>query len=200
MPFPFERHILNGTSMVDESLSNEVELMRRIAARDQQALSELYTQYGARVYGLCLRVLQVAALAEEATQDTFLKVWHQAYQWDPERGKLASWLLTIARYTAIDRLRKEKRQSPWAAVELEEVLNWIGQEGSVRPDWMEGDFLRSLIQQLPDDQIEAIELAFFKGLSHTEIAAQLDQPLGTIKSRIRNGLQTLRGLWMRADG
>lgn len=88
----------------------EVELMRKIAAHNQQAFHEFYQQYGKAVYSLAYRVLQNSTLAEEVTQDTFLKVWRQAAQWDPGKGKLKNWLLTIAQFTAIDRLRQERRQ------------------------------------------------------------------------------------------
>ncbi len=89
---------------------DDIELMRRIAARDQQALWALYQQYGKAVYSLAYRILSNTVYAEEVTQDTFLKVWNQTTRWDSEKGKLKNWLLTIAQFTAIDRLRKEGRQ------------------------------------------------------------------------------------------
>ncbi len=166
--------------------------------KDDSALSELYTRYGGHVFGLCLRVLKERNLAEEATQDTFMKVWHNAAQWNPDRGTLRTWLLTVARYTAVDRLRKEKRQTPPTAIGLDDVLTTLGTESGMRAGKADdADLLRELVNSLPEDQIEAIRLAFFQGMTHTEIASYLQQPLGTVKSRIRSGLQTLRGLWMR---
>jgi RNA polymerase sigma-70 factor, ECF subfamily len=185
-------------AMTAQTPPDEMLMMQRVVAREQQALTDLYDRFAALVYGMALRVLQDPALAEEATQDTFMKVWHQAAEWDPERGKLVSWLLTIARFTAIDRLRKDKRQAP-ASVEIEEVLNLASTEGIPEQTGMFDDALiRKLMRQLPTDQVEAIECAFFRGMSHTEIAAHLKQPLGTVKSRIRDGLHTLRGLWLQA--
>lgn len=185
-------------TMTAQTPPDELLMMQRIVAREQQALTDLYDRFAALIYGMALRVLQDQALAEEATQDTFMKVWRQAEEWDPERGKLVSWLLTIARFTAIDRLRKDKRQSP-ASVEIEEVLNLASVEGIPEQTGMFDDALiRKLMRQLPPDQVEAIEYAFFRGMSHTEIATHLKQPLGTVKSRIRDGLHTLRGLWLQA--
>ena len=178
---------------------NEIELIRRINARDQQALSAFYTQFGSLVYGLALRIMQNNTLAEEVTQDTFLKVWNQAHRWDAERGSVVTWLMTITRYTAIDRLRKEK--SPWTAIDLDDVLEFMGKDSPFDdPAWHDGRLIRSLIQQLPADQQQAVEMAFFGAMSHAEMAEQLQIPLGTVKSRVRRGLQTLRELWQDAAG
>src|SRR3982751_3860947 len=95
---------------------DETELLRRLIARDQSALSELYQQFGGLVYSIALRVVQNSSIAEEVAQDTFLKVWNQPTSWDPSRGKFVSWLLTITRYTAIDRLRLERRRPMQNAV------------------------------------------------------------------------------------
>jgi RNA polymerase sigma-70 factor, ECF subfamily len=185
-------------SMTAQTPPDELLMMQRVVARDQQALTELYDRFAALIYGMALRVLQDPALAEEATQDTFMKVWRQAEEWNPERGKLVSWLLTIARFTAIDRLRKDKRQSP-ASVEMDELLHLASGEGIPEQTALFDDALiQRLLHQLPSEQVEAIECAFFRGMSHTEIAAHLKQPLGTVKSRIRDGLHTLRGLWLQA--
>ena len=184
--------------MPDYPQFDDVAVMQRIHAQDQTALSELYDQYAGLVYGMAMRVLQNRTLAEEASQDTFMKIWKQAGNWNPEKGKLVSWLLTLARYTAIDRLRKETRQSPWTAIGFDDLVNLIGKSGVVNQSiWYDAQVLKDLMAQLPEEQIEAIELAFFKGMSHSEIARHLNMPLGTIKSRIRIGLQTLKGLWIQ---
>lgn len=185
--------------MTSETPASEINLMRRITERDQTALAELYDQFSSRVYGMAWRVLQNQTLAEEATQDTFIKVWQNPQQWKPERGTIAAWLLTIARYTAIDRLRKEKRHSPWTAVNIDEFFSLAGDRGVIDQEWYDSKALATLITELSDEQLESIELAYFYGMSHSEIADHLDQPLGTIKSRIRDGLQILRGLWLRVE-
>jgi RNA polymerase sigma-70 factor, ECF subfamily len=186
--------------MTQESPPEEVDLMQRIAARDQMALAEFYDRFGDLIYGMTLRVLQNQTLAEEAMQDTLMKVWNLAARWEPERSKLVSWLLTLARYTAIDRLRKEQRQSPWTAIGLEDLLNLISQTRGVEQSWWDDRHqIEQLIQRLPPEQVEAIDLAFFRGMTHVEIADHLKQPLGTIKSRIRHGLMMLKELWLQAE-
>lgn len=172
-------------------------LMQRICAHDKHALTELYDRYGALVYGLSVRVLNDdGRLAQEVTQDTFLKVWHQADQWDPERGKLTTWMLTIARRTAIDLLRKEQRRPEISPGEFDDVLGVVGQRSLVDdPRWQDGKLLRELLAHLPDEQRQAIELAFYYDMSHTEVAERLNLPLGTVKTRIRLGLQKLKLLW-----
>lgn len=174
--------------------------MRRICAHDKQALAELYDRYGALVYGLSVRVLHDdGRLAQEVTQDTFLKVWHQADQWDPDKGKLTTWMLTIARRTAIDLLRREQRRPEISPGEFDDVLSVVGQRALVdEPRWQDGRLLRQLLKQLPDEQRQAVELAFLYEMSHTEVAERLDLPLGTVKTRIRLGLQKMKTLWTEA--
>ena len=174
---------------------DEAGLVRRLIEQDQTALSELYQQFGGLVYSIALRVVQNSSLAEEVTQDTFLKVWHQPTTWDPNRGKFVSWLLTITRYTAIDRLRMEQRRPLQNAVELDDLR--IGKHGLMDdPAWQDGRLLRSLLERLPEEQIQVIELAYFQGMSHSEMAEYLHLPLGTVKTRVRLGLQKLKALWV----
>lgn len=179
------------------SASDDIELMRRIAERDQQALLELYEQYGKAVYSLAYRVLGNATFAEEAMQDTFLKVWHQTTRWDSDKGKLKNWLLTIAQFTAIDRLRKEGRQPATHPEPIEDTDESLLTSKNEAP-WQDGSILRMLVSQLPVNQASLIELAFFEGLSHGEIAEALHMPLGTVKTRLRAGLQKLRELWLES--
>jgi RNA polymerase sigma-70 factor (ECF subfamily) len=186
--------------MTYQQIPDEATLMQRIAARDQAGLAEFYDLYSPRVYGMSIRILQNTALAVEALQDTFLKIWNQADQWQADRGSVPAWVLTIARFTAIDRLRKEKRHAPLSAVDLDNILEIMGQPSAVnKPGWFDAEILRDMLRELPAEQIEAINLAFFEGMTHAEIAQYLNQPLGTVKSRIRQGLLTLRGLWLQAE-
>lgn len=177
--------------------SDDIALMQRIAARDQQALMELYEKYGKAVFSLAYRVVNNAGLAEEVTQDAFLKVWHQSARWDSDKGKLKSWLLTITQFTAIDRLRQERRQPAVLPDSLEDSA-----ESTLLTDaktWQEQSTMQLLIAQLPPEQARLIDLAFFYGMSHSDIAAALKMPLGTVKTRLRSGLHRLRELWMRDD-
>lgn len=180
---------------------SDADLMHRIMQGDQDALMALYGRYGNQVYSLALRVLRHAPLAEEATQDTFLKVWHKSLSWDPSKGQLSSWLLTIARYTAIDHFRREQRQRATDIDHLERLPDpsaSLGVVGDAR--WQDGQLLRGLMAELPPDQAEVIELAFFQGLTHSELAQHLNLPLGTVKTRARLGLQKLRALWAESSG
>jgi RNA polymerase sigma-70 factor, ECF subfamily len=176
------------------SPSDDIELMKRVAAQDQQAFMTLYQEYGKAVYSLAYRILQNATMAEEATQDTFLKVWQQRTRWDPEKGKLKNWMLAIAQFTAIDRLRKEKRQPMLHPDSVEDMDEKIA--GSL---WQEGSVLRLLVKQLPPEQASLIDLAFFQGMSHNDIATTTHIPLGTVKTRLRTGLQRLRELWLETE-
>lgn len=183
-----------------ESLLQDRDLMRRIEQQDQSALAQLYERYGRPVYSLTYRVLQNSALAEEATQDTFMKVWKQSARWDSDKGVLTSWLLTIARYTAIDRLRQEQRQTAPQMVSIDAIVSPEAEEGQPEDIILrDGVVLRHLLTQIPQEQAQVIEMGFFQGLTHTELAERLDQPLGTIKTRARLGLQKLRALWIELE-
>lgn len=183
--------------MTDSPAAADLHLMQRIRGRDKQALTDLYDQYGRMVYGLAVRVLNDdGRLAQEVTQDTFLKAWNQADQWNPEKGKLTTWLLTITRRTAIDLLRREQRRPEISPGEFDDVLGVVGERAVMDdPLWQDGRLLRTLLAQLPGEQRQAIELAFFYEMSHTEVAERLNLPLGTVKTRIRLGLQKLKTLW-----
>jgi RNA polymerase sigma-70 factor (ECF subfamily) len=176
---------------------DDIELMNRVAAHDQQAFGELYQQYGKAVYSLAYRILQNATQAEEVTQDTFLKVWQHRTQWGPQKGKLKNWLLAITHFTAIDRLRQERRQPmlhPDPIEDTEETM--LGPHVEAR--WQDGSALRLLVMQLPKEQAVLIDLAFFQGMSHSDIASVTHIPLGTVKTRLRSGLQKLRELWLES--
>jgi RNA polymerase sigma-70 factor (ECF subfamily) len=176
---------------------DDIEIMKRIAAHDQQAFRAIYQQYGKAIFSLAYHILQNVMLAEEVTQDTLLKVWLHKSQWDPAKGNLKNWLLTVTHYTAIDRLRQERRQPdlhPAAIEDLEEQI-----PASLREiGWQDSVALRMLIKQLPQEQAFLIDLAFFRGMSHTEIASETNIPLGTVKTRLRTGLQRLRELWLES--
>lgn len=173
--------------------------MERVVQRDQAALSELYQRYGYLVHNLAMRILQKRELAEEVTQDTFLNVWNRPDTWSPDGGRLSSWLLTVTRYKAIDRIRREQRRLDLDANPLDEEL--VHSDASEEPDdpsLQDGRLIRSLIAQLPLEQAEVIELAFFQGMTHSTMAERLNLPLGTVKTRVRLGLQKLRTLWEAA--
>lgn len=184
---------------LDPPAPTDAELMTRVRAGDQAALLALYQQYGNMVYSLAVQVLHDGGLAEEVTQDTFLKVWRQAERWDSSKGKFTSWLLTIARRTAIDRYRQQNRQVPLDPTPIEDNPTSFGRVARVdTKDWINGQVLRELMTQLPPEQAQLIELAFYQGMSHSELADHLKLPLGTVKTRLRLGMQKLRAMWVDA--
>lgn len=177
---------------------DDVGLLRAIAERDQDAFFVLYQSYCNLVFSLALRVVHSQPLAEEVTQDVFLKIWQRPDRWDPTLGQFSSWLLTITRNAAIDRLRKEQRH--WHSSQMEnETQRPQTQTGAISDDplWFEGQVLMQLLNDLPDEQRELLELAFYQGYTHSELADGLQLPLGTVKTRLRSGLQKLRVAWER---
>lgn len=186
-------------SLQTRSSVPDTHLLQQITERDQHAFLALYERYGNLVYSLALRVVRHQVMAEEVTQDVFLKVWQQPTRWNPALGQFSSWLLTITRNAGIDRLRKERRH--WTpAQDQAEPLGEFGEETAVgeNPFWYDGLILERLLQQLPPEQRLLIELAFYQGYTHSELAENLQLPLGTVKTRLRTGLQKLRTLWEEA--
>jgi RNA polymerase sigma-70 factor, ECF subfamily len=167
---------------------DEMRLVARIRGGDQQALSELYDRYSNVVYGVALRVLQDAAAAEDILQDIFLQLWRKPDAFDSSRGSLAAWLAVIARHRSIDRLRRRRPET--------DIEDCVIAGGADPRDETERTLViekvRVVMNEMSSDQRTAMEMAFFQGLTHTEIAEKTGEPLGTIKTRIRSGLQTLR--------
>ena len=183
--------------------ADQAGLMRRISSGDAAALSELYDQSSRFVYGICLRVLRNPADAEEVTLDVYSQAWRQAARFDGDRGEPLAWLLMLARSRAIDRLRS--RGGVRRNEENLEQASGLAAEGASPEESsslaQRASTVRAALLRLPAEQREVIELAYFEGLTHTEIAERLAQPLGTAKSRIRLGLQHLRQvLGSRAEG
>jgi RNA polymerase sigma-70 factor (ECF subfamily) len=178
-----------------EDRARDREAVRRMAAGDADALAELYDRHARLIYSLVLRIVGETGDAEDVVQDAFSQAWHQAGRYDQSRGAVGAWLLTIARTRAIDRLRARKAR-PDAAAADERVL--LDMPDSDRPqDELVFDAervarVRTALDGLPMLQRVAIELAFYEGLTQSEIATRLEQPLGTIKTRIRLGLLKLR--------
>jgi RNA polymerase sigma-70 factor (ECF subfamily) len=171
----------------------DAELVRRLQKRDPQALGELYDRYGRLAYSLIYRIVRDAGIAEDLVQETFLRVWNRVQGFDGDRGALGGWLLAVARNRAIDYTRSvagrmsnaetlEENDHPSLYLDLEkEVLN----SDQARR-------LRKAMEKLNANQRNAIELAYFEGLSQTEMAERMGQPLGTVKTWVRSGLKHLR--------
>lgn len=176
-------------------------LVRRTAAGDHTGLAELYDATSQLVFGLALRILGDRNEAEDVVVEVYTQAWRSAHTYDASRGTPCSWLLTLTRSRAIDMLRSRKRER---ASDPLEAANDV-QTDTPNPEDATADaerhrFVRRAIEGLSTEQREAIELAYFSGLSHTEIAMQLGQPLGTIKTRIRLGMMRLRELLGHLSG
>jgi RNA polymerase sigma-70 factor (ECF subfamily) len=159
-------------------------LLARLLQGDRSALGELFDLYGALVNALALRILRDTAEAEDVVQEVFLQVWRQAARYDARRGSPEAWLVTIARTRALDRLRRRaaRREEGPPRAQLRAEL----------PRNDEALAVGRALLSLSEDQRHAVELAYFGGLTHVEIADALGEPLGTIKTRIRTALQRLR--------
>ncbi len=179
--------------------SEDAALMRKVADQDRQAFLRLYDKHAAKVYGLALRVVGDPMTAEEVTQDAFVRLWTRAETFNRDRGRLSSWLLTITRRIAIDQIRLEARRPPeWnpsdPATAMENVPDPASQSEESR--WAT---LRFALDKLPDEQRSVIELAFYHGMSHSQIADYQSTPLGTVKTRLRLGMEKLRREWEQGD-
>ena len=169
-------------------------LVDRLVSRDQAALGELHDRYARVVYAMALKISGSPGDAEDVTIDTFWQVWQQANRYDPVRGSVGAWICTIARSRALDRLRTQRRSPLIATDEPPERVDLTIDEDPEQDVFLaeRSAIVRSALGELSDSQREAIELAFYHGLSHAEIADRLNEPLGTIKTRIRLGLSKMR--------
>ena len=176
-------------------------LLAQVAEGDTRALDMLYERYARVVYGLALRILGEAELAEDVVQETFWRVWRRSRTFQPGRGQVASWIFGIARNLSVDELRRQ-RARPNQIYDTAETPVLRDKE-DLRMDVAGGALenerrrlINEALQQISNEQREAIELAYFGGLSQSEIAERLQSPIGTIKTRIRLGLRKLRDVLM----
>jgi RNA polymerase sigma-70 factor (ECF subfamily) len=171
------------------------DLLRAVSRGDEQALAAIYDRYRLILFGLILRILHDRPEAEDVLQETFLQVWRRAADFDESRGRAFTWLVTIARSRALDRLRSLGSRAKLA----DEVVAHSSYEaaGDAAEDALkseQGTIVRRALAELPDEQRRTLLLAYFEGLTQTEIAARLGDPLGTVKTRMRSGLMKLREL------
>ena len=169
------------------------DLVRRMRQGDESALEMLYERYGGLVYSLALRIVGDPELAREVLQDTFLRSWDGRATYDPERGRVAWWLMGIARNGAVDLLRSRPHQARLRERERLSVDVPIAEKDTAEAFGLRHD-VRNALGALPTAQRAAIELAYYGGMTQTEIARVLNEPLGTVKSRTREALERLRGL------
>lgn len=178
----------------------DVNLLERIGQGDESALAELYDRYGRLLYSLALRICGDPQTAEEATQNTFLSVWRSATTYDPNKGKVTTWLATIARNRAQDLVRKYKKNTAVAVPDLA-VVNGVVEANAVEEDPAElaetailGMQVRRALESLPEPQRRVIDSVYYGGLTHREAAVALGIPIGTVKTRIRQALERLSTL------
>ena len=178
----------------EPSKTSDSDLLRAVGRGDEAALAACYDRYRLILFGLILRILNDRAEAEDVLQETFLQVWRRANDFDETRGRPFTWLVTIARSRALDRLRSHgsrERIAAEAAVEARDVIGDATKE-TLRSE--EAVVVRRALIELPEEQRRALLLAYFEGLTQTEIATRLGIPLGTVKTRIRSGMIRLREL------
>lgn len=186
----------------DPAAKEAAELLRRCADRDEEAFSRLYDLYGGLLYSVACKMLGPSQEAEDAVQDAFLQAWGSAANFDPAKGSARSWLVLLTRSRCLDRLRRRgTRARNEAAAAAEEPLAREDAALSA-PEWEQarlGAAVRAAVDELPAEQRRAVEAAFFGGLSHSRIAAETGEPLGTVKTRLRLGARKLsdklRPLW-----
>lgn len=167
-------------------------LLHRSSLGDEAAFAALYDQVADRLYGLCLRVIRNPALAEETAQEVFVEIWQQAGRYEPERGSPLGWMLTIAHRRAVDRVRSEDAATRRDDADHRSTLDAGDTPAATVEVRLDQQRIRAALADLTDIQRPAIELAYFGGYTHTEVATMLDIPLGTAKTRIRDGLLRLR--------
>jgi RNA polymerase sigma-70 factor (ECF subfamily) len=187
---------LSAEIQADYKKADDATLLSWIAKSEEQALSELYDRYGRLVYSMALNAVGDPAVAEEITQDVYLRIWNKVESYNAEQGKVVTWITSITRYRSIDLLRRqsvrpEGNRAPWSeeeSLELPDPLN-VEQEVEIS---QRTHLVRAALTRLPAEQREALALAYLHGYSHSEIAEQLNQPLGTVKTRIRLAMKKLR--------
>jgi len=178
-------------------LSDEA-VVALVARSDGEALAELYDRFGRVAYGLALRVLRDEKLAEDAVQEGFLAAWRNADRFMPERANAAAWLLTLVHRRAVDLVRREERRRADPLPASAEPA----QDSAEQDAWLrfERERVQAALRKLPDQQREALELAYYGGCTQSELAERLGQPVGTIKSRMFAGLTRLRELLAEPNG
>lgn len=178
----------------DEAQTLDSELLHAVARGDEAALASLYDRYRLILFGLILRILHSRPEAEDILQDVFIQVWKTAANFDESRGRPFTWLVTLARSRAIDRLRALGSRQRVADEAMQAAPESTSDSEADALQSEQRGVVRAALKELPAEQREALVLAYFEGLTQTEIAARLGAPLGTIKTRMRSGMIKLREL------
>ena len=178
----------------EQAQTTDLDVLRAIAGGDEQALSALYDRYRLILFGLILRILHSQQEAEDVLQEVFLQVWRRASDFDETRGRPFTWLVTLARSRAIDRLRALGSRERTAQEAARSVPDSISDAADDAVKSEQGEIVRRALSELPEEQRQTLLLAYFEGLTQSEIAERLNTPLGTVKTRMRSGMMKLREL------
>jgi RNA polymerase sigma factor (sigma-70 family) len=165
--------------------------VQRLKSKDNSALEFLYDHYSGALYGLVFRILKNEDIAEEVLHDIFLKIWDKIDQYDAAKGKLFTWMINIARNQAIDKTRSKEISKDQKTRGIENVVNKIDARGYIEQR-VEDIGVKDIIKNLPDEQQFVVEYLYFKGYSQSELADEFNIPLGTVKTRLRLAMQSLR--------
>jgi RNA polymerase sigma-70 factor (ECF subfamily) len=174
--------------MDGNAANSDKSLIDRVRLREQQAMTEIFDRYAGLVYSVALRILKDSGHAEDVTQEIFFQLWRNPDSFSPSRGSLGTWLLVVARNRAIDHLRQRR---PGETVDEALLASPTNLENEAERS-MIIERIQTILRDLPTEQQQSLQLAFFEGLSHSEIAQKTGQPLGTVKTRIRSALTNLR--------
>lgn len=178
----------------EEPQDYDVELLKAVAAGDEAALGQLYDRYRLILFGVLMRILNNREEAEDVLQEVFLQVWRRATDFDANRGKPFTWLVTLARSRGIDRLRALASRERVAVMSVSEASEEVSDAATDAILSEQRGIVNSALSQLPEEQKRPLMLAYFEGLTQSEIATQLGAPLGTVKTRMRSGMMKLREL------
>ncbi len=178
---------------------DEVELMKRIKAKDEQALAELYDLYNRLLYGMIISIVKKREEAEDVLQEVFIKVWENASTFNEDRGNVYSWLVTLTRNKAIDRIRSKDYKTQKKATQDVDAPEFFLEgnkfdplETTIFSDRTE--LVKKALGEIPESQSEVLKIAYYRGLTQREISDQLDIPLGTVKTRMRQGMIKLKDI------